>query len=164
MIGRDHQRRHAEHLRSCQRVNVIPAPVGFDEQRIMRKVRQQPQLDLRIISRQEYVARLRNERRANSASQLGANRNILQVRICRRQPACRSSGLPEGGVQPSSRGIDQRRQRIHIRRLELRQLPVVEDHARNGMVLGQLFEHVDRSRNRPPLAVFHRLGQVHAIE
>ena len=52
MIGRDHQRRHAEHLRSCQRVNIVPAPVSFDQQRIMRKVRQQPQFDLRIISRQ----------------------------------------------------------------------------------------------------------------
>ena len=32
------------------------------------------------------------------------------------------------------------------------------------MILRKLFEHVDCGRDGAPLAVFHRLGQIHAIE
>ena len=71
-------------------------------------MRQQAQLDLRIIGGQQHVSRLRNERGANSASEFGANRNILQVRIRRRKPARRGSRLPERGMQAAGRGIDQR--------------------------------------------------------
>ncbi len=110
------------------------------------------------------MPRLRDECRANSASQFGANRNVLQVRIRRRQPPRRRSRLPEGCVQASARGIDQRRQSVHVRRLQLRKLPVVEHHARDGIILRQLLEHIDSRRYRSSLAVFHRLGQVHAIE
>src|ERR1700757_4091416 len=46
VIGRDHQRRNSKHLRSGQRMDVVPAAVSLDQQRIARKVRQQAQFDL----------------------------------------------------------------------------------------------------------------------
>ena len=51
----------------------------LDEQRIVREVRQQPQLDLRIVRRKQHVARFRDECGTNAAPQFCANGNILQV-------------------------------------------------------------------------------------
>src|SRR4029077_2762367 len=83
MIGGDHQRRYAKDLRSGQRMNVVTAPVSFHQQRITRKMRQQPKFDLRVIGSQQNVSGLGNERRTNPASQFSADGNILQVGIRR---------------------------------------------------------------------------------
>jgi len=83
MIGRDHERRHAEDLRSSERVNVVAAAVGLNQQRVARKMSEQAQLDLRIVGGEQYVAGFGGEGGANAASKLGADRNILQVGIRR---------------------------------------------------------------------------------
>ena len=114
MIGGDHQRRHAEDLRSGESVNVIAAAVGFHQQRIFREVGQQAQFDLRIVRGQQHVAGFDGEGGANLAAQFGADGNILQIRIGRRQPSRRRAGLSEGGVQAAGGRIQQRGQRVNV--------------------------------------------------
>ena len=48
--------------------------------------------------------------------ELGANWNVLQIRIGRRQSSRRCPGLPESSVQAATRKIQQGRQRIDVGR------------------------------------------------
>src|ERR1700686_23218 len=107
---------------------------------------------------------LRDESGANSAPQFGANGDVLQVRIGRRQPSGRGSGLPESCVQASARRIDEDRQSVYVSGLELSELTIVEHHASDGMIFREIFKNIDGGRDGPSLAVFHRLRQIHAIE
>ena len=102
MFRRDHQRRHAENFRRRARVDVLAIAERFHQHRIARHVRQQPQLDLRIIGDDQLPARPRHEGRANFAAKLGANRNVLQIRIRRGQPPGGRAGLVEGRVQAAA--------------------------------------------------------------
>ena len=61
-------------------------------------VGEQPQLDLRIVGRHQLVAGRGDEGAADLAAVLGAHRNVLQVRLGRRQPAGRGRGQRVGGV------------------------------------------------------------------
>src|SRR5262249_54870114 len=90
MVGGDHQRRQAKHLRGGGGGDVITPPVCLHQKRIFGKMREQPQFNLRIICGQKHVPRLGGERGPNFAAQFGADRNVLQIRI--------------GGGQPSGRG------------------------------------------------------------
>ena len=77
MLGIELLARHPENLRCRERMNVLPRAIGLDQQLILGEVRQQPQLNLRVVGLQQNVARLGNEGSANLAAQLGANRNVL---------------------------------------------------------------------------------------
>ena len=46
MVGSNHQRGNAKYLRGGEGMNVVAPPVSVDQQRIPRKMRQQPQFDL----------------------------------------------------------------------------------------------------------------------
>ncbi len=74
-------------------MNVLAAAVGLHQQLVSGEMRQQPQLDLRIIGREQHVARLGDECGANLAAKFGADGNILQIGIGGRQPPGRRSRL-----------------------------------------------------------------------
>src|SRR5258705_6019940 len=82
-------------------MNVLTSPVSIEQQRILREVSHQTQFDLGIVGRHENIARSRNERRTDLASERSANGNVLQVRIGRRQTPGRSSHLIEGRMNPT---------------------------------------------------------------
>ena len=73
-------------------------------------------------------------------------------------------GHVERGVQPPGAGVQQRRQRVNIGRLQLGELAVVEHHARNFVLAGQPLQHIHRGRNGLALAILDRLGQVQLVE
>ena len=127
-------------------------------------MREQPEFDLRIIRGEQHVAGLGGEGGANLAAQFRADRNVLQIRICRRQSSRRGAGLVEGGVQAAGRGTEQRRQRVDIGGLEFGKLAVLQHQARDFVVFGEAFEDIDRRRDRLAFAVLHRLGQVELVE
>src|SRR5258707_5925037 len=91
--------RHAEDLRRSERMDVITAAKSFHQQSVFRKVRQQAQLNLRIVGGEQHVAWLRDNRRANFTAQLGANRNILQVGVDGGKPPGGGPRLVDNGVQ-----------------------------------------------------------------
>src|SRR3546814_6143714 len=62
-------------------------------------VRREPQLDLRIIGGDDDVARFRHEGVADLAADLGADRDVLEVRVGRTQPP----GLRAGEDRKSTR-------------------------------------------------------------
>ena len=90
---------------------VVAATVGLDQQRIFGKMRQQAQLDLRVVGGQQHVAGFSDERGANFAAEFGADGNVLQVGIVRREPAGGRAGLIEGGMQTAGRRIQRARAR-----------------------------------------------------
>ena len=114
MLGINQHGRHAEHLRGRQLMDIVAPAERLCQQGIFREVRQQPQLNLRIIGREQRMSWLSNKRRANFAPQLGADGNILQVWISRREPSRRRAGLVERGVHPLCLRVNQYRQRINI--------------------------------------------------
>src|SRR3984885_9573484 len=164
MLGRDHERRNPEDLRGSEGVDVVAAAVGFDQQRIAREVGEQAEIDLRKIGGEEHVAGLGDEGGANAASELGADGDVLQIRIGGRKASGSRAGLAEGGVQASAGAMDERGQRIDVGGLQFRELAIVEDHARDGMILGESFENIDGGRYNAAFAILYRLGQIHFVE
>src|SRR5690348_8078694 len=71
----------------CSSLSVnIPARLEcIDERRIIRQVSKQPQLDLRVIRRKHCPSALRNESAPDVATKLTPDRNVLKIRITRRQ-------------------------------------------------------------------------------
>ena len=141
--ARDHERRNAEDLRGGERVDVVAAAVGFDQQRIAREVSEQAQFDLRIIGGEQDVAGFGDEGGANAASEFGADGNVLQIGIGGGKPSGGGSGLAEGGVQASGGAVDERGQSVDVGGFQLGELAVVENHAGDGMVFGESFENID---------------------
>jgi hypothetical protein len=74
-------------------VDVITAAIGFDEQRVFGEVCQESKFDLRIVRGQQNMNGFSRKCGTNFAAEFGANRNVLQVRICLRQSSGRRSGL-----------------------------------------------------------------------
>ena len=62
------------------------------------------QLDLRVVGRDQLAPVLGDEAAADLAPQLGADRDVLEVRVGARQPAGRGGGLVEGRVQAAGLG------------------------------------------------------------
>ena len=80
---------------------------------ITREMRQQTQLDLRVVHRQKDATLPRRERRLDGTTQLRARRNVLQIRIARRQTPRRGDGLVVRGVHTTVTAA-QRAQRVQI--------------------------------------------------
>src|SRR5262249_15625570 len=125
---------------------------GVDERRVVRQVREQAELDLGVIGGDQPPAWRRYEGGADATSLLAAHRDVLQVRVRARQPAGGGDGLVEGGVHPSGPGVDQRRQRVHVRRLELGEGAELEDLRRQRMLAREARQHVyvGRQPGLPP--------------
>ena len=111
--------------------------------RVFRIVGQDAQLDLRVVGRQQLPARRPgDERRANFAAFLRADRDVLQVRVAGAEPARRGHHLVERRVHAAGFRMNHRRQRVDVRVLELRVLAVLDDLGRQRVRLGQLLQHV----------------------
>ena len=81
-LGRDLIQGDAEDLGGRARVDVLAALERIDEVLVARHVREQAQLDLRVIGRQQVVIPLtRLKERADHASFLCTHGDVLEVRI-----------------------------------------------------------------------------------
>jgi hypothetical protein len=67
-------------------------------------------------------------------------------------------------VQAPGPRIDQRRQRIHVGALQLRELPVYQHFAHDLVIGREILQHVRGGRNDFALAVFDRRGQSQVFE
>ena len=95
---------------------------------VLRIVGEDPQLDLRVVGGQQLPARLAgDERRADFAAFLGADGDVLQVRVAGAEPARGGDDLVERRVDAARFGVDHRRQRVDVGVLELRVLAVLDD-------------------------------------
>jgi hypothetical protein len=124
---------------------------------------EQTQLDLRVVCGEQHAARRGDEGGANLAPELGADGDVLQVRVGRGETAGGRAHLVEGGVDAAF-AVGQQGQGIGIIRLQLGELPVFQHQPRDVVVGGQFLEHVLGGRDYLALAVFHGPRQVHPVE
>lgn len=81
-LGRDLIQGDAEDLGGRARVDVLAALERIDEVLVARHVREQAQLDLRVVGRQEAIVPFaRLEERADHAALLCAHGDVLEVRV-----------------------------------------------------------------------------------
>ena len=133
---------HAVDPRRGPRVDVPALAERLDEFRVLREMRHDPELDLRIIGVHENVPAPRDEGAPDRAPELRPHGNILQVRLARRQPPRRRDRLVEGGVDAPGPRIHEARERVDVRALHLRELPVLEHAPGDRVAAGELGEHV----------------------
>ena len=136
----------AEHLQRRPVVDVFAGAEGLDERLLVGQMGEHPQLDLGVVRRQQYVTRGRDERPSNLASELGANRDVLQVRIGAAQASRGRDRLVERRVDAPGLRVHEQRQRIDVRAFQFVQAAPVEDETRQLVRLGELLEHFHRGR------------------
>ena len=133
--------RHAEHLRGCDRVDILPVAEGIAHRLIARNVGQKPQLDLGIVRVHQHAALRRHEHAAKLAAQLRARGDILQIRLPRGKPPRIGDRHHKAGVDAPVRCNDLQ-QPVAVGGLELGILPVFQ-HVRDDRVLpAKLLQHV----------------------
>ena len=89
LVLRQRRRVLAEHLRGRRRVDVLVPRERLAQPRLAGDVREDAQLDLAVVGRDQAVSLLGDERGADLAPELGADRDRLQVRVRRREAAGR---------------------------------------------------------------------------
>ena len=154
----------AEDFQRRPLVEVGPVPERVHQHRIVGEVRQHAELDLRVVGRDEDAAGFGNDRAPDLAPKFGAHRDVLQVRVAAAQPAGGGHRLVEAGVQSSCFRIDQQRQRIDVRALQLHQLTPLQDEARQVVRGGELFEHVGGGGGGLRLGVAPQGRQLQLVE
>ena len=115
------------------------------------------QLYLRVVRTEKYVARFRNKRFPNLASVFPAHRNILQVRVARRQAPRRRNRLIKRRVQVSRLRIHEFGQGFHIRAQQLLESAMRQYLPDNFMLVREAHEHFFRRRVLAALRLFRLL-------
>ena len=129
---------------------------------VARDVGEDPQLDLAVVGGdQRQVRRTGHERAPDPPAERRPDRDVLEVRVRRGEPAGRGHGLVERGVEAAVGG-HQGRQRVDVRRAQLGVDPPFEQLVDHRMGRAQVLEdrRVGRVAGLGPLA----LGQVELEE
>src|SRR5262249_38167623 len=119
LLGRDFLARHAEYFGGGLRVDVDAIAERRRQQRIARQVREDAQLDLRVVGRDQNVARRRDKAATDLHAEVAADRNVLEIGILGRDAPGLGDNLVERRVHAAGLGGHERRQRIEVRALEL---------------------------------------------
>jgi hypothetical protein len=127
-------------------VDVFAAAERVDQHLVAGHVREHAQLDLRVVGGDQHVARLGDERTPDLAADLGADRDVLQVGIAAAEATGCRDGLIEAGVDAPGLRVDELRQGVDIRALQLHQAAPFENDARQLVRQRELLEHFERRR------------------
>ena len=122
-------------------MHVIATAIRLLKHLFARKVGEDAQLDLGIVSTEQGPAVLRQEGLADSPAVLGAYRDVLQVGVAAAQPTCRRHRLVEIGVDPSCFRFHQLGQGIDVGAFEFAQHPVLQHERDYGMVIAEFLQH-----------------------
>ena len=129
---------------------------------VARHVGEDPQLDLAVVrGDQRGVRRPGHERVPDPAAERRPDRDVLEVRVGRGQAPGGRHGLVEQRVEPPV-GPDQVRQRLHVRRAQLRVGPPVQHQLDDRVDAAQLLE--DRRVRRVAGLGLAALGQAQLHE
>ena len=100
------------------------------------------QLDLGVVEGEQRLALGGDEGLADAAAFLGADGDVLQVRVGRGEAAGAGAGLDVGGVDAAGIGVDVILQRVGVGGFQLGELAPVEDAGGELVHGGEVFEHV----------------------
>ncbi len=135
--------RHVEHFARRHRVNVDAVVEGLAQARDVGDVGEQAQFDLRVVGREQDIARRGDEGLADLAAFLGADRNVLQVRVGGGEAAGLRAGKRVGRVDAAGVRVDRLAQRLRVGRAQLGQhAPVEQDFRQLVAVGGEVFQRV----------------------
>ena len=145
------EQRVVDHLRGAAQLVRVAAAVGAEhlQRRLLVDVgalaervdeHRRPRPGARARGTRSASSRPRSARgpasamnaRADLAAELGADRDVLQVRIAAAQAAGRRDRLVEAGVHAAGLGIDQLRQRVDVGALQLLQRRATRESAAAG--------------------------------
>ena len=105
---------------------------------LLGDVGEHPQLDLAVVGGKQAGALLGDEAGAHGPTDLGPDRDVLQVGIGAGEAAGGRRRLVEGGVDAAGRGIDQIGQRVEVGVLQLGQLTPGLDLLDNRVLVADL--------------------------
>ena len=110
-------------------MDVLAPLERFQQSRVLGYVGQHPQLDLRVVGGEQQPVRrsVSHERLSHLTTHLGADGYILQVWVAAGHSPRGRARLVVAGVHPSRRWIHHVRQGVHVGRLELGHLAVLQD-------------------------------------
>ena len=148
-------------LRGRGGVHVLAAAEDVLQHLLVRDVREQPQLDLRVVRGDQAVALLGHEAGADLAPQLRADRDVLEVRVRAREPAGGGRDLAEGRVQPRPL-VHEAGERVEVGGLELRELAPLLDLRHDFVLVPDRLEHAGVGREARLAAPL--LGQPELLE
>ena len=129
--------RHAKDFQRRARVNVLVARESFDQQRVLGKMGEHAQLNLRIVGGDQLAAGIGDKGRADAQSELIANGNVLQVGIGGGEPPGARHGLVERSVQAAGFRLDEFGQRVNVSGFQLGARAVFDDLARQIVLFGE---------------------------
>ena len=144
--------RLAEDQRRGAHVHVLAARKASTSSGSPDEVGEDAKLDLRVVGADDDVTRRRDEGRADRPAELGADGDVLEVRVARREAPGGGDGLVEARVDAPRLGVDVPRERVDVRALELVDLAVLEDRLGSGC-LSASASSTSASVERPPLGV-----------
>src|SRR5208282_4443543 len=107
VLRRLRQRPDAEYFFRGARVNILAALEGFQEHGIFGKMREETQLDLRVIGGEKYAAFFGHEGGANLAAGFAAHGDVLEVGAQGAEAPGGRARLAEPGVKPAVGGTDE---------------------------------------------------------
>ena len=145
-------RRHAEHLRGGDGVDILAAQKRLPHRLVARDVGEQPQLDLAVVRVHEHIAALGHEHPPQLAAERRARRDILQIRLGGAEPPRGGHGHLEARAHAPVRP-DDLQQSVAISRFQLGVLTVLQHVGDNGVLPAQLFKHI-RVRRPAGLRLF----------
>ena len=138
--------RLTENLRRRATVNILALLERPDQRGIVRQMRQNPQLDLRIIRRQQPAVLVGDKCPPDFLAEVGADRYVLQIRIATAQPPRRGNSLVVRRMHPPGLFVNLQRQRVDVGRLQFRQLTVIDDPVRQFVLARQFLHHAHVGR------------------
>ena len=100
-----------------------------------------PELDLGVVGRDQQPAGAGDERPPDALAPLGADGDVLQVGIRRRQPTGRRHRLVERGVHPAVL-VAEERESVHVGALELGELAPFEHQVDHRVLLPERLQAV----------------------
>ncbi len=107
-----------------------------DQTGVVRQVRQDPQLDLRVVGRHQSRALVGDERASHLATGGGSHGHVLQVGCLARDASGGGVGLLQRGVDATV-GTDQWRQRVGIGAAQLLDVAIAQQRVEDRMVVDQ---------------------------
>ena len=123
-------------------MDVLALFEGADQAGVAGQVGHDAQFDLGIVERHDRAPRRRDEGAADAAAVLAADRDVLQVRVAGGQPSGGGAALVVAGVHPAGVRVDHFHQLFGVGAAQLGQRAVVQDQARQLVLVGDGFQRV----------------------